>query len=106
MIVEFDKEYLEELYEIGKTSDKKHRFQPDVIARYIRCVDALITVPDTESLYRMNSLKYEALKGDKQGISSIRVTDKYRLEFTVKEVVETETIITICNILELSNHYQ
>lgn len=35
MIVIFDKDYLRELYETGK-SDKKHRFQPDIIKRYIR----------------------------------------------------------------------
>jgi hypothetical protein len=28
MDVEFEKEYLAELYEKGKTDDKKHRFQP------------------------------------------------------------------------------
>lgn len=31
MLVTFDKEYLKELYVSGKCSDKKHRFQPDVI---------------------------------------------------------------------------
>ena len=36
MIVTFDKEYLKELYITGKCSDKKHRFQPDVIKRYAR----------------------------------------------------------------------
>ncbi|MEA4904731.1 MAG: addiction module killer protein, partial [Petrimonas sp.] len=28
MIVSFEKEYLRDLYEKGKTTDKKHRFQP------------------------------------------------------------------------------
>ena len=40
-----------------------------------------------------------------KGISSIRVNDQYRIEFTVS-YQETETIIYICNILDLSNHYQ
>ena len=31
--------------------------------------------------------------------------DQYRIEFTVKQVA-TETVVTICNILELSNHYK
>ncbi len=31
MIVKFDKEYLSELFYYGKSSDKKHRFQPNVI---------------------------------------------------------------------------
>jgi proteic killer suppression protein len=31
MKVEFKKEYLRELYENGKTTDKKHRFQPQIV---------------------------------------------------------------------------
>ena len=30
----FDKEYLQQLYEEGKTKDKKHRFQPQMVKRY------------------------------------------------------------------------
>ncbi len=37
--------------------------------------------------------------------SSIRVNDQYRIEFTVEQV-SSETVVTICNILELSNHYK
>ena len=32
MEIIFDKEYLRQLYEEGKTTDKKHRFQPHIIA--------------------------------------------------------------------------
>ena len=53
----------------------------------------------------INSLNYEVLKGDKRGISSIRVNDKYRVEFTVRESIE-EPIVTVCNIIDLSNHYK
>lgn len=28
MFIEFDKEYLQELFEQGSTSDKKHRYHP------------------------------------------------------------------------------
>lgn len=45
------------------------------------------------------------MKGDKAGISSIRVNDQYRIEFMVEQV-SSETVVTICNILELSNHYK
>ncbi|MDR1937484.1 MAG: type II toxin-antitoxin system RelE/ParE family toxin [Tannerellaceae bacterium] len=106
MVVTFEEEYLEELYETEKSTDKKHRFQPHVITRYIRCIDALMGAPNTEALYTMKSLHYEKLKGDKKGISSVRVNDQYRVEFTETQVQETETIITICNILDLSNHYK
>ncbi len=45
------------------------------------------------------------LKHNNQRISSIRVNDQYRIEFTIRQG-SLETIVTICNILELSNHYK
>lgn len=105
MIVTFDKEYLEELYTQGKSKDKKHRFQPEVIKQYKKRIDTLKKVKRVEELFVFNSLNYEVLKGDKDGISSIRVNDKYRIEFTVSNN-DAETIVYICNILELSNHYK
>ncbi len=105
MIVTFEKEYLKELYQYGKTGDKKHRFQPDIVKRYKKCVNFLMASSSIEVLMQINSLNYEVLKRDKDGISSIRVNNKYRLEFLVCETYD-EPIVTICNILELSNHYQ
>ena len=103
MIVTFDKEYLKVLYEQGK-DDKKHRFQPSIVSRYKRCVDYLKQVKKIEELFLIPSLRYEVVEGDKAGISSIRVNDQYRVEFAVVE--KGEPRITICNILELSNHYK
>lgn len=67
--------------------------------------DEMLEAERVEDLMLINSLNYEVLKGDKQGISSIRVSDQYRVEFTVKETPD-EPIITVCNIIELSNHYK
>ncbi len=54
---------------------------------------------------RINSLNYEKLKGDKMGLSSVRVNDQYRIEF--EEYIEDgHSVATICNITELSNHYK
>ncbi len=105
MIVTFEEVYLQELYEYGKTSDQKHRFQPDIVKRYQRCIDYLLDAIKVEDLFFINSLNYEKLKGDKQGISSIRVNNKYRIEFTVRDSAE-EPIVTVCNVIELSNHYK
>jgi proteic killer suppression protein len=105
MIVTFDKEYLESLYTKGKSDDKKHRFQPEVIKLYKKRIDLLKRTKRIEELFLFNSLNYEVLKGDKNGVSSIRVNDKYRIEFVVSNQ-DTETIVYICNILELSNHYK
>lgn len=99
MIVVFEKKYLQELYLTGKC-DKKHRFQPDIVKRYKRGIDYLKSANKVDDLFLLPSLNYEVLKGDKSGISSIRVNDKYRIEFTV-----TEAVVSICNVIELSNHY-
>jgi proteic killer suppression protein len=105
MIVTFNNEYLRELYETGKATDKKHRFQPDVIDGYAKGIYHLEKVSKPEDLYKYRSLNYEKLKGDKKGISSIRATKKYRIEFTEKDD-GVDSVLTICNILELSNHYK
>ena len=105
MIVTFEKDYLRELYENGKTTSKKHRFQSDVIKGYEKAIQQLENAKDTEELYRYKALNYEKLKGDKKGISSIRATQKYRIEFT-EHNNGIDSTLTICNILELSNHYK
>lgn len=105
MEINFEKEYLRQLYETGKTSDKKHRFQPQIVSRYQRRIKTLEQAKGIEDLFAFNSLRYEVLTGDKAGISSIRVNDQYRIEFTVQQI-SAETVVTICNILDLSNHYK
>lgn len=105
MYIEFDKDYLKDLYEKGRCSDKKHRFQPEVVKRYANCVRILLRARNTEMLYQLKSLHYEVLKGDRQGISSVRIDLKYRLEFTVREE-KGEEILVICKLLDISNHYQ
>ncbi|MDR1764019.1 MAG: type II toxin-antitoxin system RelE/ParE family toxin [Dysgonamonadaceae bacterium] len=103
MEIVFEKEYLSDLYYKGKTVDKKYRFQPDVIKRYKSRIDTLENAECIEDLFVINSLHYEVLKGEKKGISSIRVNDQYRIEFVANKV-ESETVVTVCNILDLSNH--
>ena len=105
MYIEFDKDYLRELFEQGRTSDKKHRYQPEVIRGYYKCVMFLIRAENVEQLYCIRSLNYEVLQGDKKGISSVRINIKYRLEFTVREVLG-EQVITVCRLLDISNHYK
>lgn len=103
MIVIFGKTYLKELYE-GKCNDKKRRYKPDVLKRYRRGIDYLKWALRKEDLFRLNSLNFEALKGNKAGRFSIRVNNQYGIEFTIEENSE-EPVLTICNIVELSNHY-
>jgi proteic killer suppression protein len=106
MEVTFEKEYLRELYEFAKTSDKKHRFQPQIINGYLRCVKALIEVQSMEELYTYHSLRYEKLKGDKRGFSSLRINDQYRLEFREISDFNDQTAIELCSLTDITNHYK
>lgn len=94
MKIIFTKPYLKELYSCGTAQDKKHRFQPHIIRRYNKTIGIMIGVKNALDLARINSLRYEKLKGD-----------KYRLEFE-EHSASGEDIATICSITELSNHYK
>ena len=105
MEISFEKKYLQELYETGKTTNKKYKFQSQIVAKYQKTVAILKSVSRAEDLFRYNGLRYEVLQDDKEGIESVRVNDQYRIEFTTTRVV-SETVLTLCNIQELSNHYK
>lgn len=105
MVITFEEDYLRELYEEGTTRDKKHRYQPHIIKGYQRRVDMLAAAPRPETLYQFSSLNFEALRGEKSGRYSVRVNDQYRVEVTLEEDGDAQ-MITICNIVELSNHYK
>ena len=106
MNVEFEKEYLVELYEKGKTDDKKHRFQPQIINGYLKCVKALLNASRMEDLYQYRALNYEKLKGEKKGISSLRINDQYRLEFREITNAGNQTVVEICSLVDITNHYK
>ena len=105
MIVTFNEEYLEKLYHEGKTGLKKFRFQPQIVRGYQKAVKILIQAQRKEDLFPFKTLHFEALHGDKEGLYSVKANDQYRVEFTLTEM-ESEPVVTICNIMELSNHYK
>ena len=105
MIITFKEKYLQDLYTEGRSTDKKHRFQPQIIDKYVKVVNLMKQQENVLGLTKYGSLHYEKLHGNKKGLSSVRVNNQYRIEFT--EAVETgKQIATICNITELSNHYK
>lgn len=105
MEITFEQDYLRELFYEGRAKDKKHRFQPQIVRKYIKVLNLMESLDSTQDLYRFTALHYETLVGDKAGRESVRVNDQYRIEFRSKTVGK-ERLITICNILELSNHYK
>lgn len=104
MIVEFEEDYLKELFEDGKAKNKKHAFQPRVIKKYIKVVNTLRATNRIEDLFLFNSLNYEKLTG--VNVESVRVDGKYRLEFRSRLEGDEPYTITICSLLDLSNHYK
>jgi len=105
IIIEFEDKNLEILYENGKIDNKKYRFQPSVIKQFIKTINKLRAAPDLNFLFKLQSLNYEFLKDDLKGFESVRINDKYRIVFKSR-TENNETIVYICRIYELSNHYQ
>lgn len=60
---------------------------------------------DVSGLMKYGSLHYEHLHGNKEGLSSVRVNDQYRIEFQ-EDTEEGHSTATIVNIEELSKHYE
>ncbi len=106
MKINFEKDYLRELYETGKASDKKHRFQPQVVRGYVKCVRVLYKARRIEDLFPFRSLNYEKLQGDKKGLSSVRINNQYRLEFREIAASDDSAVIEICSLTDITNHYK
>lgn len=102
MDIVFQKDYLSELYYTGKTTDKQHRYQPEVVRKYVRVVGILEAVSRMEDLFRFNALHFEALN---EPYYSVRIDYHYRLVFQM-EAKAGETHFTICKLEDITNHYQ
>lgn len=105
MEIIFAKEYLITMYSTGQCADKKHRYQPGVVRKYIDIINLMKRTRDVMGLCQYNSLRYEKLSGNKKGLSSVRVNNQYRIEFE-EHVRDGESVATICNITDLSNHHK
>lgn len=102
MDIVFQKDYLSDLYYTGKTSDKQHRYQPEVVRKYVRVVGILEAVSRMEDLFRFNSLHFEALNDTDY---SVRIDYHYRLVFQMA-AQPGETIFNICKLEDITNHYK
>lgn len=102
MVIEYEKDFLEELYNNGKCTNKKYRFQKPVVSKYQKRIDTLMAATRIEDLFVFNSLNFEALEN---GYYSIRIDYHYRLEFKIRQE-GTEPIVNICTITDITNHCQ
>ena len=106
MEVEFKETYLLELYEDGKTKDKRFKSNPQLVLQYIKTVNKLRSVTKIEQLYQIGSLNYEKKIGNLKGKSAVYINKQYRLIF--EEVAETfpPYEVKILAIEEISKHYE
>jgi toxin HigB-1 len=103
MLVKFQNDYLEKLF-TGKPVKGKPKYSEGVVSKFKKCVLIIKNVENSMELSKFRGLNFEALKGDKKGLFSIRVDDSYRLEFSLENDMILLTEIAI--IEELSNHYK
>lgn len=105
MNITSEDEALLELYENGKTSDKRYRRLPiQVIKGYKKAVDYMRAAQRIEDLFRLKGLNYEALHGDRIGQESVRCNDTWRLIFK-SSPLDGSIVITEIELLEISHHY-
>lgn len=57
-----------------------------------------------EELFVFNSLNFETLQG-RTDYFSIRIDYHYRLEFKIR-MEGVETLLTICTVTDITNHYK
>lgn len=103
MQVQFNNPYLEKLY-AGLPLSGKQRYNEAVIEKFRKKIIILKNTESIAELRKFNSLNFEALRGDKRGLYSIRVDLKYRLEFSIEK--DKITLLEIVFIEDLSNHYR
>ncbi len=104
MVIEYEKEYLEELYLTGKCKSKKYRYDASVVKKYQKRIDTLMAATRIEDLFVFNSLNFEALSGYSDTFS-IRIDYHYRLVFRIR-TEGSEVLLTICTVTDITNHYQ
>jgi toxin HigB-1 len=105
MEILFQNQILADLFEGKKVNDKRFKSNPALIKQYVKTVHKLSAVSRIEDLYVLVSLNYEKLSGDREGQSSVRINDQFRLIF--EEILsDNEPFQVVMFALEeISNHY-
>ena len=106
MEIEFNANYLKELYEDKKSSDKRFKSNPQLVEQYIKTVNKLKSVSKIEQLYQLSSLHYEKKIGNLKGKSAVYINKQYRLIFEEIPEVEPPFEIKILSLDEISKHYE
>ena len=103
MQIRFNDQYLEKIYS-NQAVKGKPIFSEQVILQFKKTVLKIKYAESTIELRQQKGLHFEALKGDKKGLYSIRVNKQYRLEFKIEN--DIITLVEIILIEHLSKHYE
>ena len=90
MVIEFEDKGLQELYETGKTTDRRYKKlakDKAFVDDFIDVINIMYDVDCTSKLSDISFLKYEKLKYNLSGLSSVRIVNNRveRLIFTEHE---------------------
>lgn len=103
MEIEFSNSDLKDLYEGNTKIFRKFKSNPALIKQYIKTVNKLKAVEKIEQLIQFNGLHYEKLKGDLNGLSSVRINLQYRLIFLEVPSTKEPFEIILLELKEISN---
>jgi plasmid maintenance system killer protein len=103
MIVQFNNDYLERLFE-GKKVVGKPKYSKEVITKFKKAILKLANASNINELRKIRSLNFESLKGNLKGYYSVRVDYHYRLILTVEN--DEIKLIDVLIVEDLTNHYQ
>jgi proteic killer suppression protein len=101
----FKDQLLIDLYIGNKTNNKQFRSNPNLVQKYKLVIARIRKMDDLYQMKQYPAFRYEKLKGNLFGYSSIRLDKKYRLIF--REIYHDYQINTLnhLEIIEISKHY-
>jgi len=98
MQVSFRAKRLEECYTSAAKAQRD--WDEKTGRRYIERVNILKTAKSAADLYKIPSLNFHPLKGDKQGLYSITLVGRWRMEVSFQD-----ERLTIVRVEEVTRHY-
>jgi proteic killer suppression protein len=106
MEIQFQKEYLSNLYQGIVKPYKEYKSNPQLVKQYIKTINTLKSVTRIEQLYQIKSLQYEKKEGDLKGVSAVYVNKQYHILFNEVASTSDDLKIDVLEIEDLSKHYE
>ena len=103
MEVYFSDDEIKEVAEKERPTCRRYRsLPPNIVRSFHRAIRYFQSAKDIDEIKRINSLRYESLRGDLRGKNSIRLNDQYRAILTEEK---DGVVILGVTFEEINNHY-